>query len=143
DPYHEALRAEILRLRGLHHAIVVYDCHSIRSEIPRLFEGLLPNFNIGSNDNQSCDPVITEKIAAICEADINFSSIVNGRFKGGYITRHYGNPANGVNAVQMELACRGYMAEPAAPSPANWPTPLDSSPAIIPTLKLVIESLLP
>lgn len=143
DPYHEALRAEILRLRGLHHAIVVYDCHSIRSEIPRLFEGLLPNFNIGSNDNQSCDPVITEKIAAICEADINFSSIVNGRFKGGYITRHYGNPANGVNAVQMELACRGYMAEPAVPSPANWPTPLDSSPAIIPTLKLVIESLLP
>ncbi|OYV40282.1 MAG: N-formylglutamate deformylase [Acidocella sp. 20-61-6] len=143
DPYHETLRAEISRLRGRHHAITIYDCHSIRSEIPHLFEGLLPNFNIGSNDDRSCDPVITEKIAAICETEKNFSYVANGRFKGGYITRHYGNPANGVNAIQMELACRGYMAEPSTPSPANWPTPLDTSPAILPTLRSILESLLP
>ncbi len=143
DPYHETLAAEIARLRGLHHAIVLYDCHSIRSEIPRLFQGVLPNFNIGTNDDKSCDAAITDCVAAICGADPRFSHVVNGRFKGGYITRHYGDPEAGINALQMEIACRGYMEEPGLPAPENWPSSFNSAPPILPILKTILESFIP
>lgn len=143
DPYHEAIAAEIRRLRGLHHAIVLYDCHSIRSEIPRLFQGILPNFNIGTNDDKACDPAITDGVAALCGADPRFTCVVNGRFKGGYITRHYGNPADGINAIQMELACRGYMDEPEIPTPENWPSPLNTPTPILSILNTILESLIP
>ena len=142
-PYHAAITAEITRLRATHKSIVLYDCHSIRGKMPRLFPGILPNFNIGTNDGKACDPKITEKVAAICAAAPNMTHVVNGRFKGGYITRHHGNPANGVNAIQMELSCRGYMEEPALPTPENWPTKFNPSALILPTLKTIIESFLP
>jgi N-formylglutamate deformylase len=126
DPYHEALAAEVSRLRTLHSNVVLYDCHSIRSVIPRLFEGELPHFNLGTNSGASCDPRFTEAITKICSA-APFSFVANGRFRGGYITRHYGQPEHGVHAIQMELACRGYMIDPPAPvTEANWPTPYDS-----------------
>ena len=125
EPYHAALAAEIARLSQKHRHIVLYDCHSIRSVIPRLFEGELPVMNIGTNSGASCAPALQDDVAVIAAAS-PFNSIVNGRFKGGYITRRYGAPSNGVHAVQMELACRGYMAEPIGPvSPATWPTPFD------------------
>ncbi|CAN5366520.1 N-formylglutamate deformylase [soil metagenome] len=121
-PYHAALGEEIARLRGLHERIVVYDAHSIRSAVPSLFEGELPNLNIGTNGDTSCDPALTRVVEAACDAG-PFSRITNGRFRGGWITRHYGQPENGVHAVQMELACRGYMDDPAAPpAPRVWPS---------------------
>ena len=124
-PYHQALTAEIDRLRARHPRIVLYDAHSIRSRVPRLFAGVLPVFNIGSYDGASCDPRLTAAIEAACEAT-NLPRVSNGRFKGGYITRRYGAPGAGVHAVQMELACRGYMSEPeGALDPDNWPTPYD------------------
>lgn len=113
DPYHAALSEQSARLRGLHPAIVLYDAHSIRSEVPRLFDGELAQFNIGSFDGTSCDAALTNAIAAHCAGD---SHIINGRFKGGWITRHYGAPARGIHAVQMELAMRGYADETGA-----WP----------------------
>lgn len=125
DPYHTALQREIDRLRTIHPKIVLYDCHSIRSVIPRLFEGELPNFNIGTNEGKSCDLSLSRAIESIC-ASTDFSSVVNGRFKGGYITRHYGSPDRGVHAVQMELACRGYLREPVGvASESNWPEVFD------------------
>ncbi|MCW1839242.1 N-formylglutamate deformylase [Prosthecomicrobium hirschii] len=125
EPYHAALAAEIVRLRALHPRVVVYDCHSIRSVIPRLFEGALPNFNIGTNSGQSCDPALTAGIEAAVSGG-GFDRVTNGRFKGGFITRSLGRPADGVHAVQMELACRGYMADPAGPlGPDTWPAPWD------------------
>jgi formiminoglutamase len=126
EPYHAALGREIARLRRLHARVVVYDCHSIRSVIPRLFEGVLPNFNIGTNDGKACDPALTARIAEVCSGATEFSHVVNGRFKGGWITRHHGNPAKGVHAVQMELACRGYMAEPDVVDATNWPSEYDA-----------------
>ena len=124
-PYHDALSSEIVRLRGLHPRIVLYDCHSIRSVIPRLFEGILPEMNIGTNGGASCDPQLSAEVAALC-ARSRFSHVVNGRFKGGWITRCYGRPTAGVHAVQMELACRAYMRDPEAPlSEANWPAPYE------------------
>lgn len=126
-PYHDALAAEIARLKAQHATIVLYDCHSIRSVIPRLFPGELPVMNIGTNSGAACDLELAEPVTAIACAS-PFSSVINGRFKGGYITRRYGRPEDGVHAVQMELACRGYMREPIGPvSEDNWPVPFDAS----------------
>jgi N-formylglutamate deformylase len=139
DPYHQALSAEIARLRGQHRTVVLYDCHSIRSRIPRLFAGQLPNFNIGTNSGASCAPRLTQQVEAIC-AETAFERVTNGRFKGGYTTRHHGRPAEGVHALQMELSCRGYMSEPDEVHPGNWPTPYDESVAA--PLRVVLERIL-
>ena len=126
DPYHEALRAQIARLGQAHRAVVLYDAHSIRSHMPRLFEGELPQFNLGTNGGASCDPALTDAVTNICEAS-GFTHVLNGRFRGGWITRHYGKPANGTHAIQMELAMRGYLAEPAEVVESSWPAPLDDA----------------
>jgi N-formylglutamate deformylase len=126
-PYHAALSGEIARLRARHPVIVLYDCHSIRSRIPRLFEGELPQFNIGTNGGASCSPQLTASVEAVC-GGTGHSWITNGRFKGGYITRHYGCPRDGVHAIQMELACRGYLREPEGPvGPESWPVPYEEA----------------
>lgn len=124
DPYHAALAGELDRLLRLHPVVVVYDCHSIRSRVPRLFEGELPHFNLGTNDGTSCAPALKEALPAACHADPGFTTVVDGRFKGGWITRRYGWPANGVHAVQMETAIRAYMDEP---PPDRLPDRLDPS----------------
>jgi formiminoglutamase len=121
DPYHRALAAELDRLHRKHGRVVLYEAHSIRSRIPQLFDGELPNFNIGTNSGASCDPALTTAVEAACDAT-PFSRVTNGRFKGGWTTRHYGQPARSVHAIQMELACRGYMVEPPETTPATWPT---------------------
>ena len=125
-PYHAALQAEIDRLRAVHEKIVLYDCHSIRSVLPRLFEGTLPVFNLGTNDGNSTDPALQGLVAKIL-AGTGQSHVVNGRFKGGFITRHFGRPQDGVHALQMELSNRGYMREPEGKgTPENWPVPYDA-----------------
>ena len=141
DPYHAALTAELARLRARHDRIILYDAHSIRSHIPRLFEGELPQFNIGTNGGMTCAPALAQAVSAICAAS-GHSHVVDGRFRGGWTTRHYGRPADGVHAIQMELAMRGYMAEPALPDAGNWPSPIDQAPAILPTLKQLLEACL-
>jgi N-formylglutamate deformylase len=143
-PYHAALVGEIDRLRRKHAVVALYDCHSIRSVIPRLFDGELPVMNIGTNSGASCAPALQDDVAVLAAAS-PFSSVVNGRFKGGYITRTYGVPAKGVQAVQMELACRGYMREPVGPvSEGTWPTPFDTDYAapIRNTLRLILQTCL-
>ena len=123
DPYHAALAAEIARLCQANDRVVLYEAHSIRSLVPRLFDGELPQFNLGTNSGGSCDPVMTAVVEAACDAS-GLSRVTNGRFKGGWTTRRYGQPAQGVHAIQMELACRGYMDDPAeTPTPETWPAP--------------------
>ena len=126
DPYHSALHGELARLRALHPKVVLYDCHSIRSIVPRLFDGVLPMFNLGTNSGTSADAELVARVGAIL-ARSGESHVTDGRFKGGYITRHYGRPSLGVHALQMELACRSYIPDPAAPiSAANWPPDYDA-----------------
>lgn len=120
DPYHAALEQEISRLRRMHDRIVLYDAHSIRSVIPRLFSGTLPNLNIGTDDGRTAAAALIRNIEDHCGRS-DFSFVTNGRFRGGWTTRHYGDPARGVHAVQMEIACRSYMDEPAHVSSGNWP----------------------
>jgi N-formylglutamate deformylase len=118
NPYHAALHDEIERLRAKHSRVVLYDAHSILSHVPRLFPGELLQFNIGSFDGKSCAPALTDAVSSAC----GDSQIVNGRFKGGWITRHYGAPARGVHAIQMELAMRGYLDEAGLWPPLWEPT---------------------
>ena len=182
-PYHAALEAEIARLRNRHQRVVLFEAHSIRSRIPRLFEGELPNFNIGTNSGASCAHELTAAIEEVCDAfsldppppagEIRpragergsrahesvqhssapslrgtsascgggkFTRITNGRFKGGYTTRHYGEPDRGVHAVQLELAMRGYMDEPDLLSPENWPQAYDVDRAA--SMRAVLRSIL-
>jgi len=143
EPYHAALAAEIARLGAVHPHIALYDAHSIRSRIPRLFDGELPIFNLGTNSGASCDPALRERVVALLTAS-GAPFVADGRFKGGWITRRYGRPKEGVHALQMELACRAYMAEPERVDATNWPTPLDESraAATCATLKHVLEAAL-
>lgn len=110
-PYHEALAGELERLHGLHGGVRLWEGHSIRSHVPFLFEGRLPDFNIGTATGTSCSPTLQARIEAELSAQSDYSWIANGRFKGGYITRHYGRPEQGVEAVQLELAQSTYMDE--------------------------------
>lgn len=114
-PYHAALLAELERVRDLHGVAILYDCHSIRSHIPFLFDGTLPDFNIGTNLGTTCDRRIETTTQNICAAASGFTSVSNGRFKGGWTTRHYGRPAEGLHAIQMELAQSTYLSAEAPP----------------------------
>jgi len=139
-PYHDRLDSEARRLRGKHSRVVIYDAHSIRSHVSRLFEGELPQFNIGTNNGASCDAALTASVEKICAASA-FSSVTNDRFRGGWITRHYGKPANGIHALQMELAMRGYLYEPQEPlNEHNWPAPLEDAHAA--TLRVALRDIL-
>jgi formiminoglutamase len=114
-PYHAALAAEIERVKGIHGIAVLYDCHSIRSECPFLFEGVLPDFNIGTDNGKTCAPEFQAAVFEICQAAEGYTSILNGRFRGGWTTRHYGRREAGVHAVQMELAQSTHLATEALP----------------------------
>ena len=110
-PHHRALKAELDRLRSRHGHAVLLDAHSIRSEVPALFPGRLPVFNLGSHSGRSADPSLVELAAKVLSGDPRWDLVIDGRFKGGYITRHYGRPADGVHALQLEMAQRAYMDE--------------------------------
>lgn len=140
EPYHAAIRDEIARLRRVQEKVVLYDCHSIRSVIPRLFPGELPVFNLGTNGGASADPTLQGAVERII-AGSGETFVVNDRFRGGWITRRYGRPDEGVHALQMELACHGYMREPSGPvDETNWPTPWD--PAFAAPLRATLEKIL-
>lgn len=110
-PYHAALREELDRLRAVHGRVLLWEGHSIRGECPFLFDGRLPDLNIGTASGASCAPHRQALIDTALRAQTGYNGVVNGRFKGGFITRHYGDPANGIDAVQLEIAQRIYMHE--------------------------------
>lgn len=108
-PYHDALRGELERLRAVHGRAVLFDGHSIQAELPWLFEGRLPDLSLGTDAGSSCAPALRDRLAAVLAAQQRFSHVVDGRFKGGFITRHYGRPDEGWHAVQMEMCWHCYM----------------------------------
>ncbi|WP_234193669.1 N-formylglutamate deformylase [Pseudacidovorax sp. NFM-22] len=110
-PYHARLAEELERIRAAHGIAMLWDAHSIRSVLPRFFEGTLPDLNLGTAKGAACDPQLAEQLLAIARADAGHTSVLNRRFTGGYITRHHGQPARGVHAVQLEMTQSSYMQE--------------------------------
>ncbi|WP_454722801.1 MULTISPECIES: N-formylglutamate deformylase [Cupriavidus] len=136
-PYHAALAEELARLRAAHGTIALWDAHSIRSVLPRFFEGKLTDFNLGTANGASCDAALADQLLDIASAVPGHTAILNGRFKGGYITRQYGAPAQGVHAVQLELTQCAYMSE-------VYPFAYDEARAtrIQPALRTMLETVL-
>ncbi len=136
-PYHAALAAEMERVRAVHGVAILYDCHSIRSRIPFLFDGALPDLNVGTNLGATCSGAIESEVVKVCTTAKGYTSILNGRFKGGWTTRHYGQPDQGWHAVQMELAQSAYLAAESAP----WDFDEAKAAPLRPILRKILESL--
>lgn len=134
-PYHAALASELQRVRARHGVAILFDCHSIRSQIPFLFDGELPVFNTGTNDGTTCAPEVEQAVYAVAQAS-GYSAVLNGRFKGGWTTRHYGRPDQGVHAIQMEIAQRAYMDET-----PPWQWRAERAERLRPYMKLMLERL--
>jgi N-formylglutamate deformylase len=111
-PYHDAVAAELARLKAGHGHALLFDGHSIQAELPWLFEGRLPDLNLGTANGESCAPALRQRLAQVLAAHPHHSHVVDGRFKGGHITRHYGRPLEGLHTVQMEMCWHCYMAPP-------------------------------
>jgi N-formylglutamate deformylase len=137
-PYHAALEREMQRITKAHGFALLYDCHSIRSSLPFLFEGHLPDFNIGTNGGASCAPLVANGVQEICLQTKGYTTVLNGRFKGGWTTRHYGRPHQNWHAIQMELAQRAYLAEEAPP----WTYDSNKANDLRRVLKSILERLM-
>ncbi len=137
DPYHAVLAGEVDRVRARHGYALLLDGHSIRAEVPRFFGGRLPDLNLGTAGGASCAPVVQAMAVRILAAAAGFTHVVNGRFKGGYVTRHYGQPARGIHALQLEIAQACYMEE--AP-PYRWDQ--DRAAALVAVLERLVAALI-
>lgn len=110
-PYHDRIGDVLTELRARHGVALLFEAHSIRSEVPRFFEGRLPDLNLGTAGGGSSDPGLVRRLVSLCDGAHDYSHVLNGRFKGGYITRAHGRPEDGVHAIQLELSQATYMIE--------------------------------
>jgi N-formylglutamate deformylase len=131
-PYHQARDTELARLQAVHGHAILFDAHSIKSELPWLFDGQLPDLNLGTASGVSCAPTLRTALAGVLDSQMTFTQVVDGRFKGGYITRHHGRPELRLHAVQLEMSWRCYMREE---------PPYQVDPARVATLQPVLRAL--
>ena len=136
-PYHAQLAQELARMKAQHGVAALWDAHSIRSVVPRFFDGRLPDLNLGTADGASCAPALAEQLLAIGQSAPGYTAVLNGRFKGGHITRQYGKPAQGIHAVQLEMTQRSYMQE-------SWPFDYlpDVAAGVQPHVRKMLEAVL-
>ncbi|MBL8327178.1 MAG: N-formylglutamate amidohydrolase, partial [Rubrivivax sp.] len=137
QPYHAQLQALVEERRVAHGHAVLFDAHSIKSELPWLFEGTLPHMNLGTAEGTSCAATLRAALSAVFEAQHEYSHVVDGRFKGGHITRHFGRPHEGVHAVQLEMSWRAYMPELA---PYRWDD--TRAAAVTPLLRRLVQAMI-
>jgi N-formylglutamate deformylase len=136
-PYHAQLTRELARLKAQHGVAALWDAHSIRSVVPRFFEGTLTDLNLGTADGASCDAGLAERLLTIGQEAKGYTAVLNGRFKGGHITRHFGRPAQGIHAIQLEMTQRCYMQE-------AWPFDYlpERAASVQPTVRRMLEEVL-
>ena len=137
QPYHTAVREELARLAALAGTAVLFEAHSICSTVPRLFDGRLPDLNLGTASGQSCAPELRDRASAALREQGDYSVVVDGRFKGGYLTREYGRPDQGIHALQLELSQATYMQEE---SPFTYLPELAAG--VQPVLRHLLETIL-
>jgi len=137
QPYHAALAAELARLRAVHGHAVLFDAHSIKSELPWLFEGTLAHLNLGTAGGSSCAASLAAALRAVLDAQTRYEHVIDGRFKGGYITRRYGRPAEQVHAVQLEMCWRCYLDEARA---SEWQP--QRAAEVTPLLRALVQALI-
>ena len=137
QPYHDHIASTLAALKARHGIALLFDAHSILSVVPRFFDGKLPDLNLGTGNGTSCKPSLEAALTAVLESTTDYTHIVNGRFTGGYITRAYGDPGNGVHAVQLEQAQCSYMSED---SPYDYREELAA--CVRPTLRALLETML-
>ncbi len=137
QPYHNALRDELARIRRAHGHAVLFDAHSIKSELPWLFEGQLPHMSIGTVNGASCAPALRAAATHVFAAQSTFSHVLDGRFRGGHITRHFGTPGDCIHAIQLEMCWRSYMNEV---PPYHWEA--TRAAGVTPLLRRFVETLL-
>ena len=137
QPYHDALRDELARIREAHGHAVLFDAHSIKSELPWLFDGVLPHMSVGTANGDSCALALSDEVMRVFTSQTEFSHVLNGRFKGGHITRHFGKPGDGIHAIQLEMCWRAYMAET---PPYRWDDTRAAQ--VTPLLRAFVETLL-
>jgi len=137
QPYRRALDLELARIQQTHGHAVLFDGHSIKSELPWLFEGALPDLNLGTVNGSSAAPALRDALTRVLESQRHFTHVVDGRFKGGHITRHYGRPDAGRHAVQLEMCWKCYMPEqpPFAIEPAR-------AERITPVLRALVQTMI-
>jgi N-formylglutamate deformylase len=136
QPYHAQLQTLLDETRAAHGHAVLFDAHSIKSELPWLFEGTLPHMNLGTANGTSCAPALRAALGEVFAAQDRYSHVIDGRFKGGHITRHFGRPDSGVHAVQLEMCWRAYMQE----EPARWSDA--HAAAVTPLLMQLVQTML-
>ena len=136
-PYHAQLTNELASMKDEHGVAALWDAHSIRSVLPRFFEGRLPDLNLGTAEGASCSPLLAEQLLAIGQKASGYTAVLNGRFKGGHITRQHGNPVHGVHAVQLEMTQCSYMQE-------SWPFEYlpDDAAGVKPHVRRMLEAVL-
>lgn len=137
QPYRDALGNELTRLQQIHGHAVLFDGHSIKSELPWLFDGTLPHMNLGTVDGTACDPTLRDALAAVLRGQTAYSHVVDGRFKGGQITRRFGQPAKGWHAVQLEMCWRAYMDET---PPYRWND--ERAAQVTPLLRALVQTMI-
>ena len=137
QPYHDTLTSELARLKAAHGHAVLFDGHSIKSELPWLFEGTLPHLNLGTAGGASCAPSLSQRVVDVFAAQTRYSHVLNGRFKGGHITRHYGAPSSGLHAVQLEMTWSAYMDEQ---PPFRWHA--ERAAAVTPLLRSMLQAMI-
>ena len=137
QPYHDHIASTLAALKARHGIALLLDAHSILSEVPRFFEGKLPDLNLGTANGASCDPSLEAALTSVLEGATDYTHVVNGRFTGGYITRAYGDPGNGVHAVQLEQAQCSYMNEDSSHAYRE-----DLAGGVRPALRTLLETML-
>ncbi|HMO46185.1 MAG TPA: N-formylglutamate deformylase [Rubrivivax sp.] len=137
QPYHDALRTELERLRAAHGHALLWDGHSIKSELPWLFDGRLPDLNLGTAGGASCAPSLRQALSGVLRAQSDYSVAIDGRFKGGHITRHYGRPRDSIHAVQLEQCWSSYMRET---PPYTWDA--EHAARVQPLLRRLLQTML-